>query len=137
MPPVITRRHLLHGALLPFAGVFSIAGGLGPASLSVLRWVRNGRFPDVRAAAHVGQLYLQKEPGEGSAAWLANELFGCDKSCDVEREGVLRARLCAGRQQDFCKGDLVVLKGWVFTRTEARLLALLSLSTGAGNAARL
>lgn len=128
----MTRRHLLVAALLPLASSLGVPNGLVDAS-SVVQWVRGRLFPNVRAAATVGDLYLHKQPEEGSAAWLAYELFGSDLFRDVNREGDerLKERLRASRDLDFRHDDLVVLDGWVVTRTEARLLALLSLSTRA------
>jgi hypothetical protein len=128
MSAAMTRRQLLVAALLPFA--LGLPNGLASRSRSVIRWVQSRLFPDVRAAATVGDLYLQKQPEEGSAARLAYELFGSDSFRNVDREGDerLRQRLRASRDLDFRRDDLVVLHGWVVTRTEARLLALLSLS---------
>jgi hypothetical protein len=129
----MTRRQLLVAALLPLASSFDVPNGLAGASGSVVRWVRRSFFPDVRVAASVGDLYLRKQPEEGSAARLAYELFGNDAFRDVDRDGDgrLRERLRTSRDLDFRNDDLVVLNGWVVARTEARLLGLLSLSTRA------
>jgi hypothetical protein len=140
MSAAMTRRHLLIAALLPLASSLGVPNGVERGFGGVIRWVRSRLFPDVRAAASVGDLYLQKQPDEGSAAWLTYELFGNDAFRDVDREGDerLRKRLRASRDFDFRHDDLVVLNGWVVTRTEARLLALLSLSSRAvGNADRI
>jgi hypothetical protein len=140
MSVAMTRRHLLIAALLPLANSLRVPNGVARRFGGVIRWVRSRLFPDVLAAASVGDLYLQKRPDEGSAAWLAYELFGSDAYCDVDRDGDerLRERLRTSCDLDFRNDDLVVLKGWVVTRTEARLLGLLSLSTrAASNADRL
>ena len=123
---------MLVAALLPFASSFGVPNGLVDAT-SVVQWVRGRLFPNVRAAVTVGDLYLQKQPEEGSTAWLAYELFGNDAFRDVDRDGDerLRERLRTSRDLDFRNDDLVVLNGWVVARTEARLLGLLSLSTRA------
>jgi hypothetical protein len=36
-------------------------------------------------------------------------------------------RVISNRARDFLEEDLVILDGWVFPRTEARLLALIAL----------
>ena len=127
----MTRRQLLVAALLPLASSFP--NGLAIASASVVRWVRRSFLPDARIAASIGDLYLQTHPEECSAAGLAFELFGNDAFRDVDRDGDerLKEQLRTGRDLDFRNDDLVVLRGWVVTRTEARLLGLLSLSTRA------
>jgi hypothetical protein len=128
----MTRRHLLIAALLPLASSLGVPNGLVDAS-SVVQWVRGRLFPNVRAAATVGDLYLHEQPDEGSAVWLVYKLFGNDAFCDVNRDGDerLKERLRTSRDLDFRNDDLVVLNGWVVARTEARLLGLLSLSTRA------
>jgi hypothetical protein len=131
MSAAMTRRQLLIAALLPLAHSLGIPNGVARGFGGAIRWVRISLFPDVLAAASVGDLYLQKRPDEGSAPWLTYELFGNDAFRDVDRDGDerLRERLRTGRDLDFRNDDLVVLNGWVVTRTEARLLALLSLSS--------
>ena len=91
---------------------------------------RAGR-PDTRAAAAVGRLYLRQCPQEASATWLEQRLFGGKLSAPGQHAGNDGPfdRLRQARQQDFRDGDVVVLDGWFFARTEARLLALISLRT--------
>ena len=72
------------------------------------------------AAAAVGRQYLRQHPQEASVPWLTDILFGTEQSMEKIR---------VGRQRDFRDGDVVVIDGWYFARTEARLLALLSMHT--------
>jgi hypothetical protein len=119
---------LLIGALLPFASSPLFLRQLVGGSSTLVVWLRR-LFPDVRAAATLGGLYLHHRPEERSAAWLAQTLFGREASCDSDRDGEkLLERVRTSRRLDFCNDDLVVLNGWSVTRTEARLLALVSLA---------
>ena len=88
-------------------------------------------MPDTRAAAAVGRRYLEQYPQEASAQWLEQQLFGTKLPAGDAGPGSngLLERLRRGRQQDFSAGAIVVLDGWFFARTEARLLALISLQT--------
>ena len=111
------------GALLAIAG-----------SLPIVRVMRDGRsaalrslFPtDLRAARVLGERYLEIEPRERSASWLARELFGQPSLSMADGRGLdwLKDRVRASRARDFERGDLVLLDGWFLARTEARLLAL-------------
>jgi hypothetical protein len=62
-------------------------------------------------------------------AWLEERLFHGDLSLDRSRASPeeLMETLRRGQRRDFRDGDVVVLDGWYFARTEARLLALISL----------
>ena len=75
-------------------------------------------FADSAAAAAVGRQYLRNHPQEASAPWLTDILFGSEPSMEKIR---------LGRERDFRDGDVVVIEGWFYARTEARLLALLSI----------
>jgi hypothetical protein len=84
-----------------------------------------GEVPD---AAAFGRRYLEMRPAEASVDALAREVFGemlLSSSADFGRSigGHVRSR----RELDFKRGRLVVLGGWFFTATEARLMALLFL----------
>ena len=106
-------------ALVPACGIDCVAGSWG------------GLFPDLRAAITFGSQYLQQHQDEASASWLAKRLFEREWPPDGDEPstGALVERISRGRQQDFCDGDVLVIDGWFFARTEARLLALLSMTT--------
>ena len=81
---------------------------------------------DFRAARALGERYLESEPAERSADWLAGELFGDPSllTTDLQGRDWLKRRIRARCARDFRQGDLVLLEGWLLARTEARLLAL-------------
>jgi len=125
----MTRRRLLMQALalLPLSAcVSSVDRALG--TNTVRGWALS-LFPNPQAAKTFGRLYLQRWPEEESASWLAHVLLDTQLSRQVNRasEDRLRQRIRSACARDFCTDDLVTLNGWVVTRTEARLLALLSL----------
>jgi hypothetical protein len=125
----LDRRRFLEGALASLSALALPAAArtsLAPEA-SAAAW-RTG-LPDTRAAAAVGRLYLKQYPQEASATWLEQRLFGGELSAQGEHAGHDGPfdRLRQARQQDFRHGDVVVLDGWFFARTEARLLALIFL----------
>jgi hypothetical protein len=80
---------------------------------------------DRDAAAAVGRAYLDACPEEADPGRLEALLTG------ELREGSLdsvRRRLANRRRGDFARGDVVVVRGWVLARSEARLCALISLT---------
>jgi hypothetical protein len=128
-PRTLDRRRFLtgvvlclSGSLLPQAPAFSSPAGAAVGPLAAT-------FPDLRAAAAVGRLYLRQHPEEASEAWLTTTLFGSESPLGLgngSRDEWME-KIRHGRHRDFCDGDVVVLDSWFFARTEARLLALISL----------
>jgi len=83
------------------------------------------------ASVLMGRKYLEKVPEEGSAAWLVDRVFGGEGLIMSDRFPLLNAQVLRLRQQDFVRGDLIVIDGWLVARTEARLCALAAIcSTG-------
>jgi hypothetical protein len=124
----ITRREILFCALLPLTACVPDpdAPDQGEHRLaSWLRWLPPGPV----TAAGVGALYLRGRPDEQSADRLAGLLFDSGLSRQLDRVGFqeLLQRVISNRARDFLEEDLVILDGWVFPRTEARLLALIAL----------
>lgn len=72
----------------------------------------------------VGRKYLEMVPEEGSEAQLVERLFGEKALIKGGRFQLLKARVLRLRQQDFARGDLIEIDGWLLARTEARLCAL-------------
>ena len=66
----------------------------------------------------IGRVYARKTPAEANAARLLAEL--------PQGAEALAARIAA----DYAGDDVVVLRGWILARTEARLLALGALQSG-------
>ena len=125
----LDRRRFLESALASLSVLALPAAATWPIAAEGAAAAWPTQVPDSRAAATVGRLYLEQHPQEASAAWLEQRLFGTELSTRSERAGrvELIERLRQGRQRDFRDGDMVVLDGWFFARTEARLLALISL----------
>ena len=118
------RRALLASALFAVAGSLPIVAAL--ASDERVATIRALFSADLEAARALGELYLRIEPNERSANSLVLALFGEPslRGADASDLAWVKSRLRSGRARDFEQGDLVILDGWWFARTEARLLAL-------------
>ena len=121
-----TRRGFLAGLA---AGIIGAALGL-----RLYRWHENdtraaerlaGVFQHPDSAARLGRLYLDGAPQEADTAHLLT-LIGAAPAA-TETDEALRARLEARIREDFINDDLVAVDGWLVSRTEARLCALVSL----------
>lgn len=82
-------------------------------------------LPHADSAARLGQRYLDDTPQEADATRLI-ALIGTVPAVG-ESDAALRARLQARIRQDFIDGDTVAVDGWLLSRTEARLCALVHL----------
>lgn len=125
-PSADRRQFLLAG--LSVVTILSSAGALVKERDTLERWLRRVSSQTPEAAA-LGRRYLYLHPTEGSAAKLAQVLFGMTLQLGIDGttlEGAKR-RIRSGRKRDYEDGNLVVLEGWSVTRTEARLLALLTI----------
>jgi hypothetical protein len=124
----LTRREVLFCALLPLTACVADPGAPDDGERSLATWLRR-LPPGPVAAAGIGALYLRDRPDEQSADWLAERLFASGLSRPLDRAGLqdLLQRVVEKRARDFLEEDLVILDGWVFPRTEARLLALIAL----------
>ncbi len=94
----------------------------GRAARQSPRPIRNAiqaLFDDLPAAQSLGRLYLAQNR---DPAPLLRPAPGSEPA------GAIRARVARCRARDFAAGDTAVLDGWIFSRTEARLLALAALS---------
>ena len=70
----------------------------------------------------IGGGYVAMTPDENSENILAKELIGNMQGSPQEMAEALNDKVKA----DFDKGDLVVIDGWILSRTEARQCGLLS-----------
>jgi hypothetical protein len=111
----------------------ALAAGIVGAVLGLRLYWREGRppagaeplarlLPHAENAARLGRRYLEETPQEADAAHLV-ALIGVAADTDA----ALRERLEARIRQDFIAGATVAVDGWLLSRTEARLCALLSL----------
>jgi hypothetical protein len=121
-----TRRSFLAGLA---AGIAGAALGLrlylsgGGASREAARLA--GMLPHAQSAARLGRLYLEGAPQEADAARLVALINAAPAPTDTDE--ALRAKLDARIRDDFINNDLVAVDGWLLSRTEARLCALVSL----------
>jgi hypothetical protein len=80
------------------------------------------RLRDPRAVRALGIRYLERHPEERDPGFLhAATLAGAGKG--KRNAAALRAR----SRDDFRRGDTVLIEGWVLSRTECRLCALVAL----------
>lgn len=84
---------------------------------------------DLGRTRRVGEAYLRIHPEDGSVPALLYGVFGFSTVEECLRAGpaVLKGAVRARRSDDFRRGNLVLLDGWAFARTEARLTALVAL----------
>jgi hypothetical protein len=124
-----TRRRFLlalGGAALALAGL----AGLGtrridPAGKRLLRRLGAG------GSGRLGRAYLELHPEEASAETLAIRLYrDLGTPLHVASGAALRRRLAARVRVDFSEDQVVEVRGWFLSRTEARLAALGALHAG-------
>lgn len=118
----LSRRDLLTALLALTATSTSpirAAGSGRPAVLDdIVRWLS----PD---AAPVGERYLQLHRREADLDTLAQLLL--DRIPHAIVDDLVRA-LSSAVREDFARGDLVNLDGWLLSRTELRLCAVAHLA---------
>lgn len=119
------RRRFLAGTLLALVNSL-------PFSRALSAVPRNHRGPldipsdDLLTRIWLGEHYLEIHPEECSANHISYVLFGDESvslyslnDCPDLRQHILRQR-----DRDFRQGNVVIIAGWVLTRTEARVFAL-------------
>jgi hypothetical protein len=74
----------------------------------------------------VGRAYLDQAPGEATPLRLRHLLDLADGVSALALPATEKERLSARQSEDFRTGRTVLVKGWVLSRTEARLYALAS-----------
>lgn len=124
----ITRRRLLIAAAGVAAAVAAGPSGLltliermsAPDAASLLR----GLITDREGAANLGRSYLAAHPTEAQRRVLVRDLVGPAVPTSVSRASREVANRIRG---DYAAGSTVVVDGWVLSRTEARLYALVAL----------
>lgn len=133
--PMVNRRQLLLGAgafgaavalrLLPWSD--APLSGQGAVARRLPRLLGH---PD--SARVVGRAYLRLVPAEARPELLAKliveQLPEGEHTAAAVADGELRERLLDGVREDFRDGKTVELDGWLLSRTEARLCALVVLA---------
>lgn len=121
------RRAFLSFFLASLAFWFSPKGGAdrGLSGIHVYEWIRlglEGIFTEPAAARRIGRIYLTTHPDELDPIGLLQDLSGLSEPGDLR---ALRRRLSELRDRDFANGNIVIVKGWVLARTEARICAFM------------
>jgi hypothetical protein len=132
-PRGTSRRGFLRG--LSAGAALSLSGPLF-AALSAcareeaLRAPLAGFFADPASAAVVGREYLAAQREEADADTLVSRLVGSARARFEDAAGDparLAALLRERHRADFEAGSVAVVRGWILSRTEARLCALAAL----------
>jgi hypothetical protein len=76
-------------------------------------------------AAQLGSAYLAGHPGEGRPALLLHHLAG---PLPPRSAAGARDRIAARIRADYASARTVTVEGWILSRTEARLYALVALA---------
>ena len=118
-------RRLLAVALLALVNGLPFSRALGSAPRQISE-PPNVPIDDLRTRIWLGQHYLELHPEERSAKLIAHELFGdeCASVCDLNNRLDLQQHVLKQHEQNFHEGDVVIIDGWILTRTEARVFAL-------------
>jgi hypothetical protein len=83
-------------------------------------------FTHYESAVNLGQRYLTLFPKEANYDWLIRTTL--PDEYNQHDSQILKQTLKMQRQKDFYEGNTVMLDGWILSRTEARLCALLALT---------
>ncbi len=78
-------------------------------------------FADLSAARMLGRRYLADHSDEHSREWLIKKVLKGARPRNLE---TLRAVLANNLRRDFSEGYIVIVDGWVLSRTEARAAAI-------------
>lgn len=83
------------------------------------------RWANVSSFAAVGRTYLREQPQEADPAFLRRLLFNDSPPRTL---GALQALIASASAKDFRNRDVVLIEGWIFSRSEARICALTNLT---------
>lgn len=105
----------------------STQAGLNRPGLPLTQLIRQQE-----SARVIGRAYLEAVPAEGNALQLSDTLL---ESLNLNTENAaalapeqLHQRLLERVRADFRDGRTIKLQGWILSRTEARLMALIALT---------
>ena len=87
-------------------------------------------FNDRESAAAIGREYLQQLPEEADTQILAQQILGRDSTRlrGMVEQNDLGALMSERINGDYEQERVLAVKGWILSRTELRLCALVSLS---------
>lgn len=78
---------------------------------------------DAHTLEDIGKAYVQQMPEEAKPSTLFGYLTADAAGQRINSAPALSGKLEEKIQQDFNKGNIVIIKGWVLSRTEARQCA--------------
>jgi hypothetical protein len=126
------RTFLFTAAGVGFSWLWRSSGlwpALRPPATAIERLA--GALDHQESAAVIGRAYMQAFPRETSprvlAALLVERIPGGRGAVSAGSDTRVRELLRRAIAEDFSELEIVVLHGWVFARTEARLCALTAL----------
>jgi hypothetical protein len=113
-------------------GVALVGPSLGVSGVSseernLQKWLRRVAADspeDSVALGRLGASYLDSNPTERNPQLLSSLVMG-------EHTGPVRLSLTKGVARDWAEHNVTVVEGWVLSRTEARICAVLHLMDGA------
>lgn len=126
----IDRRAFVKGAALTLAapGLLSLLSGCGTAP--DLDAALSDFHDDAGAAAVIGSAYLEVTPEERDRGLLLERLAGASLAAwdqlAVRDRAALAEAVRERHRADFAQDRVVRLNGWILSRTEARLCALVA-----------
>ena len=129
----MTRRKFLLSVMLMntvtwFAGlsVFARLCGFQKSGMTIdeIKWCLLGIFSDLDSPRILGKRYLALYPQEKPGALL---LAARIQSSQPGTSGAARRLLARERELDFRNGEIVMVDGWILSRTEAEICALTAL----------
>ncbi len=131
---LFTRRNMIRA--LVSVGPLAVLGlGAGYASSRVagqhgLERMLAGLFSDPSAAERVGQRYLDQHPQAAAPRWLRGQIAERWSPAEMLRARsdprFLRRLIARQQASDFENGDVVSFEGWMLSRTELNVCALLA-----------
>jgi len=123
----MSRRRLLGGALAAAGAV--LVGERWRALVVIDRGLDYaGVFAGRTAAVAVGRWYLAGTPAEASSAVLTDAVGAALPAGALATRAALRRAARSRIDHELATGDVVLLDGWIVSRTEARLCALAALA---------
>ena len=129
----VTRREAVCAGICPLVmcllprilrTLFTIGDYSTKASVTPLESLK-ALFTNLQYPKAIGLHYLQSFSEEGSPAFLTKAILGDEETRGPKQ---LRAILAQKREEEFRDGNIAIVAGWVLSRTEARVCALMALT---------
>ena len=93
----------------------------GDLKISTVKYCLSKVLTDESGARLIGKAYVSAYPNERDRLLILKDLLGPAKLRGPED---LRRRIAKRCQEDFIKGQVVVVDGWILAKSEARAAAL-------------